>query len=136
MNDEVWDFVNDVREQYRSLLSLHAAVLARFPGINLGYSTFTSKLREKSYSDKAKAEQKKPGPERDQQLIQDIEHILEEDPTLSCRKMALRLGKPESTVRSYLHDVLGRVYKKTRWVPHILSPEQKKLRVELSRKLL
>jgi hypothetical protein len=126
MNEEIWEFVKAERSNYKSNESLHAAILDQFPGVHLPFSTLTWLLRRASWSESARSEPKKRGPERAHQLTQRIESLLEEDPTRSCRQIALELGKPESTVRSYLHDVLGREYKKTRWVPHTLSDAEKK----------
>ena len=124
------------RPNHPTLRSLHAAIQARWPDVSVGYSTVTQMFRKPHWSPKARDHKEKPGPRRDEGLTERIIAALEKTPTLSARQLALHLGEPPSTVKSYLHDVLGFEFKRTRWVPHLLSPSQKKSRIQLSQSLL
>ena len=127
MNEEVMKFVLENHEKYPDRHELHSVVLARFPGIKLGYSTLTKALRKPHWSEKARTERKRPVPPRDQALAADIQERMEASPQISCRQLALQIGKPESTVRSYLHEVLQLEYHKTKWEPHDLTSDEKKI---------
>ena len=50
---------------------------------------------------------KKSGPERDEQLAADILALLAAEPKMSGNQIASRLRRAPSTVRWYLHNVLG-----------------------------
>ena len=115
-------FALEQRENYTNLHDLHQAVLVQFPGIKLGYSTLTQALSKPHWSLKVQTERGRPGPARDQVLVDSIQSTIEAFPTMSCRQIARELGKPEATVRSYLHDVLQLDYHKTKWIPHDLTP--------------
>ena len=136
MNQEVMKFALEQRENYTNLHDLHQAVLVQFPGIKLGYSTLTQALSKPHWSLKVQTERGRPGPARDQVLVDSIQSTIEAFPTMSCRQIARELGKPEATVRSYLHDVLQLDYHKTKWMPHDLTPREKKMRTDRSGELL
>lgn len=120
MNEEVMNFALEHREKCKNLRELHATILAHFPRIKLGYSTLTQELRKSHWSEKARNERGTPGPTRDQSLAASIQSIIDAFPAISCRELARELGKPEATIRSYLHDVLNLEYNETtgKWVPH------------------
>lgn len=130
------NFALEQREKCANLRELHTLILTRFPGIKLAYSTFTQELRKPHWSAKARNERGTPCPARNEALAASIQSTLEAFPTISCRGLARELGKPEATVRSYLHEVLKLDYQKTKWVPHNLTDIEKKSRRDLSGKLL
>ena len=71
----------------------------------------------------------RPGRPIDEQLLARIDQIIEEEPFSSIRYIANILNSSESTVYRYVTMYLHKIYKHTRWVPHMLSPEQKMRRV-------
>ena len=77
-----------------------------------------------------------PGRKPDEQLIVRIREELNIMPFASTRVIAENLNIWHSTAYRYLTLYLGLEYKKTRWVPHSLSNEQKLQRVNDSKELL
>lgn len=65
-----------------------------------------------------------------------IQKLLDKDPYLSARQLAKMLNSNHHTIIHCLMDDLGLVWKHLRWVPHFLTKEIKKLRVERSKVLL
>ena len=69
-----------------------------------------------------------------------IDHLilkeLEIDPFVSARMIAKRIRVAVSTVTNHLHNSLKMKNIFFRWVPHILTEKQKKIRVELSIEIL
>lgn len=65
-----------------------------------------------------------------------ILNILNEDPFASARMIAKKLGLAVSTVTSHLKNNMNMKNIYLRWVPHILNDDQKRLRVEMSKKML
>lgn len=72
----------------------------------------------------------------DQQLLIRIQQVLYEEPYASVRYIAQELNISAITSWRYIHLYLGYVYKHTRWVPHLLSENQKQIRVQEAKKLL
>ena len=71
-------------------------------------------------------ESEKPGRKPDEELIKAVAEMLEQEPFASIGHMARTLNTPKSTIHRYVTKYLGRVYKHTRWVPHLLTDTQKK----------
>lgn len=74
-------------------------------------------------------EQNKPGRKPDEELLTKIADLLEEEPFSSIGHMSRTFNIPKSTAHRYVTKYLGRVYKHTRWVPHLLSNANKILRM-------
>jgi hypothetical protein len=63
--------------------------------------------------------------------------LIEEDPTITLRFLALELGVSFGSAHAIVHEQLGRSKRCARWVPHQLAPEEKKKkRVKICRKWL
>ena len=60
---------------------------------------------------------------------------IEEYPSLTTRMLAEDFGCGHTIIERILHE-LGKVWKKTRWVPHELTEAQKAKRVEVAQALL
>ena len=58
-----------------------------------------------------------------------LKQLIEEDPRLTTRCLAERLGCSHTTVETHLNE-LGKAWKYGVWVPHELSPHQLQLRVD------
>ena len=80
-------------------------------------------------------ERGKPGPKPDEQLLTRIQELLEEEPFISVRQIAQQLNEAPTTIHRYLTVFLGRQYKVTKWIPHLLTSAQKEERVRLSNSL-
>ena len=77
----------------------------------------------------------RPGRPIDEELINKVADTIEEEPYASVGYIAQTLGSNKATIYRYLTKHLGRVYKHTKWVPHLLTFEQKQKRVEESKAL-
>jgi len=70
--------------------------------------------------------------EVDRQAVLDT---IEEHPSLTTRMLAEDFGCGHTIIENILHE-LGKVWKKTRWVPHELTAAQKAKRVAVAQTLL
>ena len=61
--------------------------------------------------------------------------LIEEDPRLTTRCLAERLGCSHTTVETHLNE-LGKTWKYGVWIPHDLSPHQLQLRVDACMELM
>lgn len=59
-----------------------------------------------------------------------LKQLIDEEPRLTVRGLADRLGCSHSTVDNYLHE-LGKVWRSGVWVPHDLTQSQRQRRVDL-----
>ena len=134
--EHVWEYALEHRQFFPTDKALYEHLIEQFPTEHIAYATLTRHLRRELWSEEAREGRKKFGPERDKQLAADIQTLLAAEPKLSANQIASRLGRAPSTVRWYLHNVLGLSFKKTRWVPHILTEKQRYDRVAASRELL
>ncbi len=64
-------------------------------------------------------------------LIASVAAVIEEDRQLSIEALATAHGTSISTIHAVLHDNLGLEKKSARWVPKLLSDDQKQQRVEV-----
>jgi len=71
-------------------------------------------------------ERDKPGKKPDEQLLVRIEQELEAEPFTLVRMISHKLGETPSIVWRYMTQELKLVFKTSRWVPHMLTNEQKK----------
>ena len=78
----------------------------------------------------------RPFPARNEQNIALVERLVAEDPHSTIRELSEASGVSVGTIHSILHEDLQMRKLAARWVPHLLSEDQKKRRVECSRQLL
>jgi histone-lysine N-methyltransferase SETMAR len=64
-----------------------------------------------------------------------LKQLIEEDPRLTTRCLAERLGCSHITVETHLHE-LGKTWKYGVWIPHDLSPHQLQHRVDACMELM
>jgi histone-lysine N-methyltransferase SETMAR len=64
-----------------------------------------------------------------------LKQLIEEDPRLTTRCLAERLGCVHATVETHLKE-LGKTWKYGVWIPHELSPRQLQLRVDACMELM
>ena len=136
MNDEQRDFIAKNGRNYRTRRELQAALEASFPNVPCKYSTLTRECRKSLWPPKDDDDENPIGRPPDKAFHADIKRLLEEDPQISARQIAWRLGRDHSSVLYVLKNVFGLEFKKTRWVPHQLSEDDRKRRVSLSKALL
>ena len=63
----------------------------------------------------------------DDQLLTRVADTIENTPFASVAYIAQTLNSNKGTIYRYLTSYLGRVYKHSRWVPHLLDNDQKNL---------
>ena len=68
----------------------------------------------------------------DNSILDSIIELLEEEQFISAKRMSEVLEVPKSTLLLKLHNELGLVKVNLRWVPHLLTEENKQQRVDLS----
>ena len=73
---------------------------------------------------------------RSEQTIASVKAHVEEDPHSTVRELSDTSGLSIGTVHKILHEHLHMKKMAARWVPHLLTDEQKKRRVDCSRNLL
>ena len=73
---------------------------------------------------------------RNEQNIAYVKRLIEEDPHSTVRELSEACELSIGTINSILHKDLHMRKLAARWVPHLLSDDQKKQRVACSRKLL
>ena len=73
---------------------------------------------------------------RNERNIAHIKSLIEEDPHMTIRELSEACDLSIGTIHSILHEDLQMRNLAARWVPHLLTDEQKKWRVDCSRQLL
>ena len=68
-------------------------------------------------------------------LIINVKNQVDNDPNVSVREISSDLDVSIGTINKVLHEELGLQKISARWVPHVLTPEQKKNRVSCARQL-
>jgi histone-lysine N-methyltransferase SETMAR len=72
------------------------------------------------------------GPHVIEGLESKIAELIEKNPYYSLRRMEIILGHSKHTIKKILEEKLNLHKVSTRWVPHILSPDQMQARVEIA----
>ena len=105
----------------------------------LPYNTCARWVREFKEGRMLFADKPRPGPPKskvNEVLIVNVRKQIEEDPNVSIREISSDLDISLGTIHYVLHEELGLCKIFARWVPHVLTPEQKKIRVDCARQLL
>lgn len=69
-------------------------------------------------------------------IVEKVEKLILEDTRLKKKQLAEMVGVSPATILNILHDHLGMSKVSARWVPRMLTPPQKQLRVEYSKEFL
>ena len=69
-------------------------------------------------------------------LLVNVRKKIKDDPNISVRETSSELDISLGTIHYVLHVKLGLRKISARWVPHVLTPELKKNRVDCARQLL
>jgi hypothetical protein len=77
-----------------------------------------------------------PGRTKDDELSKSIHESLDEHPYLSTYALAELHNVARQTISRYLREELGMIKVNMKWVPHVLSDENKAKRVQLSKEML
>ena len=68
-------------------------------------------------------------------LIDQISHIMEEDPYINTKKLAKKLNVAKQTIKSILIEELHMVKINFKWPPHTLNEKIRKMRIEMAKEL-
>jgi len=71
-----------------------------------------------------------------QKSVENVRNILSEDPNKNIQELANETGMSVGSVCTVLHKELELHKVAAKWIPHVLTEEHKKRRVEVSRQLL
>ena len=136
MNDAYREFLFANCDLFKTKTELYKALQDEFPMCMISYPTMTRVLRSRCWRFLQQEARSRRGRPRDITISQAIKAVIEQEPCLSARQIAVRTGYAYSTVRWTLQNALRLKYKKTRWVPHALTTTQRDLRAVLSAQLL
>ncbi|XP_053602914.1 protein GVQW3-like [Plodia interpunctella] len=70
------------------------------------------------------------------EIVEKVEKLVLEDTRWKKKQLAAMIGVSETSILNILHDHLGMTKVSARWVPRMLTPLQKRERVECSRQFL
>lgn len=102
----------------------------------VSYQTVTRFIREFQISQSAKPIQNPKKINEPDEVDDLIRHVVDNEPFLSVRQIAKKVGMPKSTVYLRMTVNIGYISKHLKWVPHLLNPQQKKNRMDISKMLL
>ena len=131
---EVRDFVAALARAGKRRQEIKILVDAAYGDKSLSISQINRIIKAvndgKNTSDQRHSNPKKT--RRTADVVAAVAESVEEDRRVTVRTLAARHGLTYGTVSLILKQDLGLVKKSARWVPKLLSPEQKQLRVDLS----
>ena len=119
-----------------SAKDIHNDMKGTLGGNCISYSTVCKYLREKSFNSASSMNNNISNLNNDQNIDIRILEVLDKEPYASIRQIAKITGIPNTTVYRHLIEILGYQNKLLKWVPHILTVEIKKQRVDKSMQLL
>ena len=109
---------------------IHSKLKEEFGRRAYSLSTVYSWIAKAKTGQEDVADAHRPGRPIDDQLLVEVEDTLDKEPYATIGYIADTVGSNKATVYRYVTEHLKRVYKHSRWVPHLLTTEQKKKRVE------
>lgn len=68
--------------------------------------------------------------------VEVIDRAIQRDRRISCEELGKLCNISSTSAHRIVHTILGKRYVSSRWVPHILTEEQKKRRVALAKEFL
>jgi hypothetical protein len=128
---EVRNFVAELTRAGKSRKEIKSLVDAAYVDMAMSKSQIIKAVKEgKNTADQRHSSAKKT------KRTASITAAIEKDRRITVRELAATHGLPIGTVHAILKEDLGLVKKSARWVPKLLSSEQKKERVASSRDFL
>lgn len=122
--------------QGKNKKAIHAEMLIVLKGECVGYSSISRFIREFQVFNIIKPCKKEEKVNVLDEIDFLIKDVVDEEPFLSVRQIAKRTGIPKSTVFDRMTSKLGYISKHLKWIPCLLSDEQKQNRVIISIDLL
>ena len=121
------------------LQKIYEDLFAVYSDLVVPYNTCARWIREFKDGRKLLTDKPRPGAPKskvNETLMENIKKQVDNDPNISVREISSDLDVSIGTVHKVLHEELGLRKISARWVPHVLTPEQKKNRVSCARQLL
>lgn len=118
---------------------IHDDLFIVYADLVVPYNTCARWVREFKDGRKLLTDKPRPGAPKSKvngALIENVKNQIDNDPNISVREISSELDVSIGTVYKVLHEELGLRKISARWVPHVLTPEQKKNRVSCARQLL
>ena len=118
------------------LQKIHEDLFAVYSDLAVPYNTCARWIREFKDGRKLLTDKPRPGAPKskvNEILMENIKKQVDNDPNVSVREISSDLDVSIGTVHKVLHEELGLRKISARWVPHVLTPEQKKNRVSCAR---
>jgi histone-lysine N-methyltransferase SETMAR len=130
---KVRDFVAALARAGKTAAEIKTLVEAAFADQALGLTSIYNILKKvkagKNTDDQRHLNAKRT--KRSTTLVADVAAAVENDARVTCVDLASAFGVSRGTIHNILRDDLGLVKKSARWVPKILSEDQKKERVRI-----
>ena len=73
----------------------------------------------------------RPSSATNDHFVQQVQQLLEEDRRMTCSQMADQIGISKDSVYQILTEKLLKWKIVAKWVPHLLTPEQKQMRIDI-----
>ena len=120
----------------KNATEIYQEIYAWFPSECPSYSSITWFLRKEKWTVTSKPSTISEKSQHMEEEMNQISDILKDYPYASVRQIERLTGIPKSTVFNILTNSLKYTSRHLKWVPHLLNSEQKKNRVDLSKRLL
>ena len=129
-------YINYYHKNGMNAREIYNKLKEQFPLDCPSYSSITYFLRMKTCKPKKRSVKIMPKKQPNYYYLKKIKKAIEAEPWLSARKIAKRTHIPKSTVSYHLTHYLGYTWRRTTYVPHMLTNEQKNKRIEGAKHLL
>ena len=123
---------DDARKIYNDLHAVYA-------DISVSYNTCARWVREFKDGRTSVVDNSRCGAPKsvvNESLVANVRKYIDEDPNASIREVSSDMGVSVGTIHKVLHEDLGLRKISARWVPHVLTDEQKSNRVKCAQELL
>ena len=121
------------------LKKIHSDLFIVYADLAVPYNTCSRWVREFKDGRKEFSDKPRPGAPKskvNEELIANVKNQVDNDPNVSVREISSDLDVSIGTVHKVLHEELGLRKISARWVPHILTAEQKRRRFNCAKQLL
>ena len=125
-----------LNKQGKNATEINQEIISCFPEIAPSYSAITRILRSQKIQSQSSPRMILQKNQCQRENINKILKALKDFPFASVRQIEKVTGIPKSTIFDILTKSLGYTSRHLKWIPHFLNQEQKKNRIELSKRLL
>ena len=123
-------------ENGKNASEIYDILKKRYPSTCPCYSSITYHIRMNRLQWKEDPRKKIRKKQPNYLVLNKIRKLIQREPWHTARSIEKETGIPKSTVHYHLTHFLGYRSVRTKYIPHVLTNDQKKKRVELSKQLL